>query len=76
MQVEAAAPKPILMGRHLIELGMQPGLEFGVVLKAAFEAQLEGKFLDLEQAWQWLHEESGLRLPQNVRDASQRRLEK
>lgn len=76
LQVQATAPKPILMGRHLIEAGLHPGPEFGVVLNAAFEAQLEGNFLDLEQAWRWLIEESGLELPPSVREASVRRFEK
>ena len=47
-------PQPILMGRHLIEKGMTPGKEFGVILSAAFEAQLDGTFEDLEGAKQWL----------------------
>lgn len=54
LQVEQSAPKPILMGRHLLELGMRPGPELGPLLHAAYEAQLEGKFLDLEQALRWL----------------------
>lgn len=46
--VHDAMPKPILLGRHLInEFGLQPGVEFGVILKDAFEAQLRGDFNDL-----------------------------
>ena len=44
LEVQAAAPKPILMGRDLIELGLKPGSKFGVLLDAAYDAQLEGKF--------------------------------
>lgn len=33
--------KPILMGRHLIERGMEPGVEFGEILKRAYEYQIE-----------------------------------
>lgn len=44
----------ILMGRHLIARGMKPGKEFGVILNAAREAQLEGVFEDLEGALSWL----------------------
>jgi len=39
---------PILMGRHLIELGMEPGPHFGPILKDAFEAQLDGLFETIE----------------------------
>ena len=31
-----------------IALGMKPGVGFGRILKAAYEAQLDGKFTDLE----------------------------
>ena len=56
LELQDSAPKPILLGRHLIERGMKPGPEFGVVLEAAFEAQLEGKFADLDGAKAWLGE--------------------
>ncbi|NQU47579.1 MAG: HD domain-containing protein [Planctomycetes bacterium] len=52
--VEKAAPKPLLQGRHLIELGLKPDKSFGPMLKAAFDAQLEDQFADLEQALRWL----------------------
>lgn len=45
-----AAPKPILMGRHLIEKGLKPGVHFGEILALAYEAQLDGKFKTLEGA--------------------------
>lgn len=67
LKLESSAPQPILMGRHLLELGMKPGREMGVMLEAAFEAQLEGKFFDLPQAMQWLTSEPGLPLPDEVR---------
>ena len=54
LEVQSSAPKPLLLGRHLIELGMQPSPEFGKILHDAFEAQLEGHFFDLSQARQWL----------------------
>ena len=67
LKLESSAPQPILMGRHLLELGMQPGRELGVLLAAAFEAQLEGKFFDLPQGLLWLATEPGLTLPDEVR---------
>ena len=48
LRVADSAPKPIVQGRDLIALGMKPGVEFGKILKAAYEAQLDGKFLTLE----------------------------
>ncbi|MFL6375274.1 MAG: HD domain-containing protein, partial [Pyrinomonadaceae bacterium] len=50
LNVERAAPKPILMGRHLIEMGLEPGPEFKQILDAVFELQLDGKVADLEAA--------------------------
>lgn len=44
--------EPILKGRHLIELGMTPSPEFGKILDAAFEMQLEGTITTVEQAVQ------------------------
>jgi tRNA nucleotidyltransferase (CCA-adding enzyme) len=67
LQLQSCAPKAILLGRHLIELGMRPGPEFGLILDAAFDAQLEGRFFDLPQAFQWLKEQNDLPLPEAVR---------
>ena len=50
LKVAEEAPRPILMGRHLIELGYRPGPEFAKWLGASFEAQLDGVFGDLEGA--------------------------
>ena len=54
LRLQSSAPKPILLGRHLLELGRPPGVEMGKILKAAFEAQLEGEFEDLPGALEWL----------------------
>jgi len=48
------AVESILMGRHLIEIGMKPGPAFGRILAEAREAQLDGEFSDLEGAKKWL----------------------
>ncbi len=42
------APRPIVLGRHLIDAGQAPGPAFGPVLEQCFEAQLDGAFDDLE----------------------------
>ncbi|MEO8649926.1 MAG: HDIG domain-containing metalloprotein [Acidobacteriota bacterium] len=43
LQIEKKAPDPILMGRHLIELGLKPGPRFKAILDAVYELQLDGK---------------------------------
>lgn len=50
LQIEKRAPEPILMGRHLIELGMQPSPAFKRILDAVYELQLDGKITDLDEA--------------------------
>lgn len=50
LHVEHAAPKPILMGRHLIEMGLNPSKEFGKILDAVFEKQLDGQIANLDEA--------------------------
>jgi tRNA nucleotidyltransferase (CCA-adding enzyme) len=65
LEVQDRAPRPILLGRHLQALGMQAGPAFGPILAQAFEAQLEGKFTDLDGSHRWLAA-SGL-LPPDAR---------
>ncbi len=48
--------KPIILGRHLISLGITPGPHFGPILKRVFEAQLDGEFDDLENGLDFLSE--------------------
>jgi tRNA nucleotidyltransferase (CCA-adding enzyme) len=48
--VEHRPPAPILLGRHLLELGMKPGPEVGQILKAVYERQLDGGVTNLEEA--------------------------
>jgi tRNA nucleotidyltransferase (CCA-adding enzyme) len=48
--VEHRPPGPILLGRHLIELGIRPGPAMGEILKAVYEQQLDGKVNDLASA--------------------------
>src|SRR6185295_9457199 len=48
--VEHRPPASILLGRHLLELGLKPGPRIGEVLKAVYEQQMDGKVTDLEQA--------------------------
>ena len=54
LNVQASAAKPILMGRHLLELGLTAGPQFKHILNSAYEAQLEGRFFSLPEAFRWL----------------------
>ena len=54
LEVAAAAPQPLLRGRHLQERGWPPGPAMGELLSEAFEAQLDGVFTDLPGALAWL----------------------
>jgi tRNA nucleotidyltransferase (CCA-adding enzyme) len=56
LSLRQAPPRPILLGRHLIALGQQPGPQFSAVLAAAFEAQLDGAFTDEETALIWIRD--------------------
>jgi tRNA nucleotidyltransferase (CCA-adding enzyme) len=47
--VDRRPPKPLLLGRHLLELGMRPGPEMGDLLKQIYERQLDGEFTTAEQ---------------------------
>ncbi|MEZ5293455.1 MAG: HD domain-containing protein [Vicinamibacterales bacterium] len=40
--VEHEAPKPLLLGRHLLALGVAPGPGMGEILRAVYERQLDG----------------------------------
>ena len=48
LAVRSGAPQPIVLGRHLIALGLRPGAHFKELLDACFEAQLEGEITDAE----------------------------
>ncbi len=52
--VEHAAPKPIILGRHLIILGFKPGPGFKLALEAAFESQLDGAFNEETGGLEWM----------------------
>jgi tRNA nucleotidyltransferase (CCA-adding enzyme) len=48
--VDRSPPKPLLLGRHLLELGMPPGPKMGELLKQAYEKQLDGDLSTTESA--------------------------
>jgi tRNA nucleotidyltransferase (CCA-adding enzyme) len=48
-QVERSAPEPLVKGRHLLALGLKPGVQFGPVLKACYQAQLDARISTLDE---------------------------
>ena len=48
--VERKPPAPLLMGRHLLAMGLQPGPPIGRITRAVYEMQLDGRVTNLEQA--------------------------
>lgn len=47
--VEHAPPAPLVLGRHLLALGMQPGPAVGAMLKQIYEKQLDGEIRTTEE---------------------------
>jgi tRNA nucleotidyltransferase (CCA-adding enzyme) len=50
LAVEQQAPKNILMGRHLLEMGLKPSPLVGRIVDAVYEMQLDGRVRTLEEA--------------------------
>ncbi len=50
LSVTEKAPAPILLGRHVMELGVKPGPAIGKITKAIYELQLDGKITSLAEA--------------------------
>ena len=48
--IEHEAPAPLLLGRHLLQLGLLPGPEVGKILKHIYELQLDGTVRSVDQA--------------------------
>jgi tRNA nucleotidyltransferase (CCA-adding enzyme) len=48
--VEHKPPGPILLGRHLLDLGLKPGPRVGEILKAVYELQMDGAVTTLDEA--------------------------
>jgi tRNA nucleotidyltransferase (CCA-adding enzyme) len=54
LTLASSAPKPLMLGRHLLEQGLKPGPTFKLILDAAFEAQLDGAFVREADGVTWL----------------------
>ncbi|HEY6329396.1 MAG TPA: HD domain-containing protein [Blastocatellia bacterium] len=50
--VEHGPPEPLLLGRHLIEAGIEPGPRMGEILREVYELQLDGAVTTLTEARQ------------------------
>lgn len=50
LNIERKAPPAILMGRHLIELGLNPSPQFKKIIDAVYEKQLDGQITNLTEA--------------------------
>jgi tRNA nucleotidyltransferase (CCA-adding enzyme) len=47
--VQHAPPPPLVLGRHLLALGLKPGPRIGEILRAIYEQQLDGKITTTEE---------------------------
>ncbi len=50
LSVENSPPAPLLMGRHLLEMGLRPGPAIGRITRAVYEMQLDGRVTGLDEA--------------------------
>jgi len=50
LAVEQHPPAPLLMGRHLLKMGLQPGPLLGQITRAVYEMQLDGRVTMLDEA--------------------------
>jgi tRNA nucleotidyltransferase (CCA-adding enzyme) len=48
LAVEQQPPAPILLGRHLLDMGLSPGPRVGQITKAVYEMQLDGRIRTLD----------------------------
>ena len=47
--VEHQAPKPLVLGRHLLDLGIPAGPSMGAILKQIYDLQLDGAFATMDE---------------------------
>ncbi len=48
--VKREGPKPLLLGRHLLEMGLQPGPRIGEITERVYQLQLDGAVKTLDDA--------------------------
>src|SRR4030095_7602127 len=49
VQVEQRPPAPLLMGRHLLEMGLLPGPKIGEITQTVYEMQLDNRVVTLPE---------------------------
>jgi tRNA nucleotidyltransferase (CCA-adding enzyme) len=59
--VEHAPPDPLVKGRHLLALGVEPGPRMGEILRRIYEQQLDGQITTLDEGLQAAREIASLR---------------
>jgi len=52
LEVQQQAPEPMLLGRHLLEMGLEPGPRIGEITRAVYEMQLDGRVRNLDEGKQ------------------------
>ena len=50
LNVEQGPPPALLLGRHLLELGVEPGPRMGEITREVYEMQLDGRVRTLDEA--------------------------
>lgn len=50
LEVARSAPEPLLLGRHVLALGVRPGPLVGRIVRACYELQLDGRIITLGDA--------------------------
>ena len=50
LDVEQRPPEPLLLGRHLLALGIEPGPRVGEITRAVYEMQLDGRVRTVDEA--------------------------
>ena len=54
LNISHERPRPLVLGRHLMERGIKPGPQMKPLLDKCFDAQLNGDFKDLPSAMKYL----------------------
>jgi poly(A) polymerase len=60
LSAEEIKPEPLIRGRDLLALGLEPGPRFSEILGAVSEAQLDGKLTTRDEALAWVRERFGV----------------
>lgn len=54
LAIASQVPQPLILGRHLLQLGLTPGKNFKPLLDRCFDAQLAGEFASVESGLEFL----------------------